>query len=308
MQQLTFFDPQLPAPPPLPTSPTMLILSSSGGIDSSAAALTAIHRYPAAPRVLWHAYLDKMVYPEDDAVLVAQAAALDARLVVVQVVYRLTGELTPTGANGTTLARIHTVRDGDAYVGPAALAPGEIGDLLTFAKEARNGQPPTSKIRWCTDYFKIRACDAWLRANRALLGDAPILVTGERHAESIGRSTLPETQWRWETRRNDVCWWRPVVRESWQHCVAACIDARIPIHPAYGWQGETLATMTDPDRIERGRPRLSCAVCIFAHQRHIAAARAANPASVAPLVAAVQQFESDTGYTWQQRGALLPGA
>ncbi len=78
-----------------------------------------------------------------------------------------------------------------------------------------------------------------------------------------------------------------------------------PIHPAYFLQGETVAGMLDPQRNERGRARLSCVCCIFSHQQHISSALTHAPEVVRPYVDEVQQFERDTGYSWQQRGPLL---
>jgi hypothetical protein len=43
-------------------------------------------------------------------------------------------------------------------------------------------------------------------------------------------------------------------------------------------------------------------VCIFSHPQHIATALAADPATMQPTVAAIQQWEQVSGKTWQQRG------
>jgi len=64
--------------------------------------------------------------------------------------------------------------------------------------------------------------------------------------------------------------------------------------------------MTDPIRDERGRARLSCVCCIFSHQQHIATALHNAPEVVGPAVQAIQHYEHATGYSWQQRGPLLP--
>jgi hypothetical protein len=152
----------------------------------------------------------------------------------------------------------------------------------------------------------VRACDVWLRDNRAQLGDRPLLLTGERHAESASRARLPAWAWRFGARGWDVAWHRPVVDLAWHQVVRMSVEAGVPIHPGYLLQGETGERMLDPARDERGRARLSCVCCIFSSQTHIAAALRADPASVGPLVAVVQQFERETGMTWQQRGGLLP--
>lgn len=308
--QLSFFEPTTcpMRPPALPDDPTAIVVSVSGGLDSVACAIWARQRWPDRALILWHAHLAAMDWPHTDAHLTDLAARLgNCRLVSVQAVYALDGTITPSGANGTTLAGLHIVRDGATWYGPATpdAYPGAILTLLDFARLARNGQPPTSRIRWCTSYFKKAVCDRWLRANRAMLGAQPIVLTGERHAESAGRARLPESQWRFGTTGWDVLWYRPVITWSWCQVVQASIDAGIAPHPGYALQGETMAAMADPHRAERGRGRLSCICCIFSQPRHIATALAAAPDAVGPAVAAIQDYEQQTGYSWQQRGLLL---
>jgi len=77
------------------------------------------------------------------------------------------------------------------------------------------------KLRWCTSYFKARACDVWLRENRDTLGDRPLLLSGERHAESPSRSKLPHAEWRFGTKGWDVLWYRPVIDWPWHQVVQA---------------------------------------------------------------------------------------
>jgi 3'-phosphoadenosine 5'-phosphosulfate sulfotransferase (PAPS reductase)/FAD synthetase len=315
MQQLSFMEPlpahQPPRAPSLPTDPTAIIVSVSGGLDSVACALWARQRWPERELILWHAYLAEMDWPQTDAQLRHLAQTIgQCRLVSVQAIYARTGALTPTGAARTTLLGLHTVRDGDQWFGPASAADDQSDTILTlldFAQKARHGQPPTSKIRWCTSYFKAAVCDRWLREQREDLGARPVLLSGERHAESPGRAKLPPTQWRFGTKGWDVLWARPVIDWPWHQVVQASVDAGIAPHPGYALQGETLEAMRDPTRDERGRARLSCIACIFAHPHHIATALNNDPTTVGPVVRLVQQYEQDTGYSWQQRGRLLAG-
>jgi 3'-phosphoadenosine 5'-phosphosulfate sulfotransferase (PAPS reductase)/FAD synthetase len=53
---------------------------------------------------------------------------------------------------------------------------------------------PSDPIRFCTKYMKGAVWDAWARHNGELLGDRPVLVLGERWAESRRRATLPWVQ------------------------------------------------------------------------------------------------------------------
>ena len=87
--------------------------------------------------------------------------------------------------------------------------------------------------------------------------------------------------------------------------VRASVEAEVPIHVGYFAQGERLDAMLDPEWDERGRARISCVCCIFSHQHHIECALAATPQAVEPKIKAVQRYEQETGFTWQQRGAIL---
>lgn len=301
-------------PPPLGEPPSMIIGSSSGGNDSNATVLYARWHWPDVPIIIWHALLDEMDWEQTPATLDALADRVGGQQVTVQAVYRRTGKLTPTGHHGVTLAAIHDV-DAD---GPATAAqyPDGIRTLLDFATEARNGQPPTARIRWCTHYFKIALFDAWARQNRRLLGERPLLITGERWRESLGRERrLIAWEWRdaltlqpghaehpagWR-----LLWLRPVIDWAWHQVNAYVRDCGVPFHPGYFAQGEALETMLDPHRDERqGRARLSCRCCIFTHPHHLAAALRNDPAAMAPAIARVHAYEQASGFSWQQRGPI----
>jgi hypothetical protein len=237
------------------------------------------------------------------------------RLVVCQALYELNGTTTPTGCNGTTLRRCHIVQDGDDWYGPATDDDSTaILTLLDFARRARNGQPPTRKIRYCTDYFKIRLFNTWARMNRTQLGQHAVLLSGERWAESSQRSHLPPWEWRdaitlqpgnaaWPDGWR-LLWARPGIDRALDEVVGAVIGAGIAPHPGYVAQGETLASLLDPSRDEQARARLSCRVCIFSQQHHIQHALDNQPAMMLSAVQAIQGYEQTTGYTWQQRGPL----
>jgi len=222
-----------------------------------------------------------MDWPQTDAQIGDLAATLgNCRRVSVQAVYTLSGTRTPSGANGTHFARMHVVRDGEHWYGPAEGDPGEISTLLELATRARNGQPPTRRIRYCMEYLKIRLCDRWLQEQAPALGVRPLLLSGERHAESAGRAALPPFQWRFGTRGWNVLWLRPVVELRLHQVARMSVEASVPIHPGYALQGETLAALLDPARDERGRARLSCVCCIFTQPRHLATALEQAPECV----------------------------
>jgi 3'-phosphoadenosine 5'-phosphosulfate sulfotransferase (PAPS reductase)/FAD synthetase len=289
--------------------PSALIVSVSGGLDSTALALEARRRWPTLPIILWHAWLEGHDWPHTwEQIGRLQRHIGNARRVAAQVVYELDGSITPSGCNGTHLRRIHTVADDDLWFGPALDDdPAAITTLLDLSIKARKGQPPTKRLRYCTDYFKGRCCDRWINEHLAALGPRPILLTGERWAESDNRAHLPEWQWRFERQRNDVLWLRPIIALR-AHEVARRVIAADPalVHPGYFIQGETLDTLTHPAREERGRARLSCVACVFTNQGDLATALHNAPEIVQPHVARIQRYERESGYTWQQRGALLP--
>jgi hypothetical protein len=97
-----------------------------------------------------------MDWLQTDAQIGGLAAALgNCRRVSVQASYTLSGTVTPSGGNGTYFARIHVVRDGERCYGPAASNLDEISTLLDLPIRACNGQSPTRRIRYCTEYVKI---------------------------------------------------------------------------------------------------------------------------------------------------------
>ena len=306
--QLDLFDTPGPDRVPYPDEPSAVVVSISGGNDSVATAVWARQRWPASHIVLWHAFLTAD-WPQTDALIDDVAVCIgNASRVTLQAVYALDGSTTPGGFRGTHLKRVQDV----GRAGPAVAAPDEIVTLLDFARLARNGLPPTAKLRYCTDYFKRRLCNWWLQEHRRWLGPRAVLLSGERRAESSGRSTLPAYQWRCGLQPTPAwpagwrCLWaRPLLDLRLHEVARLVVEAGAPIHPAYFLQGETVAGMLDPRRNERGRARLSCVCCIFSHQRHISSALMNAPELVQPYVDDVQQFEREMGYSWQQRGPLL---
>jgi hypothetical protein len=303
-------------PAPYPEAPSAIIVSVSGGLDSDYAALWARRRWPNATIILWHAFIYLMDWDETlDHLRVLAATLGNCRLVICQAVYALNGTRTPTGCNGTTLRRCHTVGDGEAWFGPAIDDdPQVLLALLDFAQRARNGQPPTKKIRYCTDYFKIRLFNVWARMQRRTLGEQAVLLSGERWAESTQRSRLMPWEWRdaitlqpgnsaWPEGWR-MLWARPGIDKALHEVAGEVIRAGIEPHIGYFLQGETLARLLDPARDEIARARLSCRICIFSHPQHIQNALDARPEAMLSAVLAVQDYEQATGYTWQQRGPL----
>ena len=302
-------------PAPLPTAPTALIASVSGGVDSVYAALWLDRQYPVAaypdiPRILWHAHLDQMDWPQTSDYLdyLQQCLGPAWRRVTIQAVYELTGATTPSGFQSIRRRRLHDV----AAEGPATDSdPAALTNLLDLARHARNGMPPTKKLRWCSDFTKIAPFEGWVVANRAMLGTDPVLVSGERRYESDTRKHLPAWEWRLALRPSTMwpagwrmLWVRPGINLRLHEVIQAVADADIDLHPGYAIQGETLAALADPGREEHGRARLSCVICIFTKTTHLRTALERDPETVTPIVARGLAFEAETGRTWQQSGPL----
>ena len=289
--------------------PTSIWISVSGGIDSDAAAIWARQRWPHLPLVLWHAYLAEMDWPQTQDHLEHLAIALgNCRLMIRQAVYERSGGITPGGHASLRLRRSHDV---DKF-GPATDSDSAAVKTLWDLVAARSNMPPTSGIRYCTKYLKGQLCDHDLRSHRNELGNRPILLSGERWAESSKRADVLHAEWRIplqpSRRRPDghaVLWMRPVVDLALYQVARMVLNAGISPHSGYELQGETLAAMLDPYRPERGRARLSCVTCIFSNQIHLQHAYNTAPDLIGQHIARVKSFEMATGYTWQQAGPLV---
>ncbi|HWQ14445.1 MAG TPA: hypothetical protein VNL77_16715 [Roseiflexaceae bacterium] len=159
----------------------------------------------------------------------------------------------------------------------------------------------------------MQAFNKWARERRRELGRRAVLLSGERWAESDARSNV--TRWEW---REDVTlkpgnkawpdgwrllWARPGIDLALWQVAQAATAAGIAPHRGYFDQGETIEAMTNPDRDETGRARLSCLMCIYSHQHHIQRAVDTRRELMA-LVQVVKDYEADTGRTWQQRGPI----
>lgn len=303
-------------PPPYPDDPTAIVVSVSGGLDSDYVALWARLRWPDKQIILWHAHMQGMDWPDTQAHLEQLACVLgNCRVVIVQALYALDGTTTPGGYNGTTMLPLHIIRDG-AFHQPAITAsedPNVLITLVDFAKKARLGWPPSTANRYCTSYFKSQAFNKWARERRTELGPRAVLLSGERWAESDARSNV--TRWEW---REDITlkpgnkawpdgwqllWARPGIDLAFWQVARAVIAAGVEPHRGYFDQGETIESMTNPERDEAGRARLSCLVCIYSHQHHIQRAVDTRHELI-PLVQTVKDYESETGRTWQQRGPI----
>ena len=116
---------------------------------------------------------------------------------------------------------------------------------------------PDMKNRWCTAYLKTGVTDKWIRANRELLGNKYLFVSGERRDESRGRAKLPEIEYHsttlWTKRKGDfTChWYRPCLDYEKGRMFEWGKKLHMEPHFCYGYLG-----------------RCSCMACMFMSDRH----------------------------------------
>lgn len=298
-----------------------LVVSLSGGLDSAAMLLWAKNHYPHARIIAHHQAVVEDWYSTIPYCRTL-CQKLDLPLHIHQGVYIQRWRTFKNGRKPRwewqlEFTEIPDDRDSPYDREEAAVLYGvdDIGrvaaGILDFA-EAR-GAPPTQKIRWCTDYFKTRVFDRFVRFNRVALGENAVTLIGYRRRESPKRAKEPVGRLR------DVClkpngeWpngWRmydlhPILDWRKQDTVNYLLRHDIEPHVAYRAQG---LDINQP--VEEGGPRFSCVHCIFANGCHMAAAAAGSPAvpqeetnHARKVFRRVLRFQRDTGMTWQQSGA-----
>lgn len=191
---------------------------------------------------------------------------------------------------------------------------------------------PDMRVRFCTDYLKITVLDLWYDDNKAWLGEHPVVVLGERWAESAGRAELPEVRAR--PSRKGLVEFRPILALRRIEVFNAVREAGIALHPCYDlqwrallreehrrwreqgiaprvsyeeqWQElQTVATLSDAllDAMvehlkyhvdEEGGPRMSCVVCVF--KSILALATSATLPGAAPHFVRASGIEDHTGH------------
>ncbi|MEG1741568.1 MAG: phosphoadenosine phosphosulfate reductase family protein [Acetivibrio sp.] len=148
---------------------------------------------------------------------------------------------------------------------------------------------PDSKNRWCTAYLKTGITDKWIRANRHLLGEKCLFISGERRDESRGRAQLPEFEYHSTTLKTtrkgvfECHWHRPVLDfekgKMFEQSKLLGLDA----HPCYEYID-----------------RCSCMVCIFAKDKQVIENIKRYPELIGEYVKAEQKI----GHTWKHKKAL----
>lgn len=191
---------------------------------------------------------------------------------------------------------------------------------------------PDMRVRFCTDYLKIQVLNLWYDEHKAWLGEHPIVVLGERRAESPGRAELPEVRTR--PSRKGLTEFRPLLPLRRIEVFNAVREAGIDLHPCYDvqwhallreqhrrWREQGIAPHASyeeqweglqsvawlPDTLldamiehlkyrvdEEGGPRMSCVLCVF--KSPLALATSANLPGAAAHFARASAIEDRSGH------------
>lgn len=148
---------------------------------------------------------------------------------------------------------------------------------------------PDMKNRWCTAYLKTGMSDKWIRANRTLLGEKCLFITGERREESPRRARIPDveihkTTLKTERKGKFLChWFRPCLPYDKPTMFEMGAELRIHPHPCYEFCS-----------------RCSCMFCVFMSNDHALANMLQYPEKALEWVEAEKQI----GHTWKQKTPL----
>lgn len=148
---------------------------------------------------------------------------------------------------------------------------------------------PDMKNRWCTAYLKTGVTDKWIRANRSILGNKCLFLSGERRDESRGRAKLPEIEYHSTTLKTKrvadfTChWYRP------------CLDYE---KGEMFERGKKLGL--EPHFCYEYLDRCSCMACMFMADRHAIENMKRYPDQIEPYV----QAEIKLAHTWKNKKSL----
>ena len=148
---------------------------------------------------------------------------------------------------------------------------------------------PDSKNRWCTAYLKTGVTDKWIRANRSILGERVLFLTGERRDESPRRAKLPELEYHRTTLKTErvgkfTChWYRPCLDFEKGTMFEQSKILGLDPHPCYEYVG-----------------RCSCMACIFMSDKHAIENMKRHPEKILPYI----QAEIKLQHTWKHKKGL----
>lgn len=148
---------------------------------------------------------------------------------------------------------------------------------------------PDMKNRWCTSYLKTGITDKWIRANRHILGEKCLFISGERRDESPRRSKLPEIEYHRTTLKTErvgkfEChWFRPCLDFEKGQMFEQGKQLHLNPHPCYEYVD-----------------RCSCMFCVFMKDKHTIENMKRNPEQAKAWV----QAEIKINHTWKAKQSL----
>lgn len=151
------------------------------------------------------------------------------------------------------------------------------------------GMFPDSKNRWCTSYLKTDITQKWIRANRHLLGERCLYLTGERKDESTRRAKLPESEIHKTTLKTTrkgifTCHWhRPVLDYEKGQMFEWGKKLGLDPHPCYEYL-----------------TRCSCVACVLMPDKFAIENMRKYPHKFKKLI----QAELKNNHTWKKRQSL----
>lgn len=148
---------------------------------------------------------------------------------------------------------------------------------------------PDMKNRWCTSYLKTGITDKWMRANRNILGEKCLFISGERRDESNKRSKLPEIEYHRTNLKTErvakfKChWYRPCLDYEKGKMFEQSKLLKLEPHPCYEYVD-----------------RCSCMFCVFMKDKHTIENMKKNPEKAKEWV----QAEIKIQHTWKAKKSL----
>jgi 3'-phosphoadenosine 5'-phosphosulfate sulfotransferase (PAPS reductase)/FAD synthetase len=288
----------------LPENPTSITVSNSGGKDSTFMLLEVVKAFAGSGiPIRAHHQIILEDWPGTVEYVADTCQRLGVELWTDQADYK--GMACPDCNHRwlTAISRKKCTTKGCSCLCPKSELVAEITDLKGLVKW--RGMWPDKNNRYCTSYLKRDVWNKRARKEREKLGTDPVFCMGERWAESPSRSKLPYTKPR-ASLENWMTDWHPILHARRFEVFSGIFEAGLDVHPCYYWQGETRATMLDPNR--EGGARMSCRCCIFKSSEEIELA--ANLPEQRQFFQGFSDLEKETGHLFKNAmgiGDILAG-
>ncbi len=269
-----------------------VLLFGSGGKDSDALALYAIHDLGMSPSKLeiWHQAVDGrgethvpfFDWPSTEGYVRKFAEHLGVRLGFQWRAKGIYGELYRENSRSGDV--LYAYED----TGEIHRLPTVKGNLSTRRKFP--AKSPDLRVRWCSSTLKVDVARRVINNDPALQGtkDSPrkiLCLSGERREESPARARMRDLEHHpGNTKSRIVHHWRPLLDWKEQRIWEMLERHRILPHPVY----------------YLGFPRVSCRSCIFFTKDHWATLKDVSPEAVKML----QEVENDLRFTIDSKFTL----